>query len=102
MNHSSHEFRLGASVASMAQTRPESRAAVSGTRKTSSAVWSQMMNRPITIVVGFCAVVVCCGVARSAYDLRVTEQAFFAMHCFDCHDNATKEGGLDLSALNRD
>jgi hypothetical protein len=35
-------------------------------------------------------------------ELTVPQSAFVERHCFECHADSTKEGGLDLAALSRD
>ena len=37
--------------------------------------------------------------ATSEVHFPQKHQTFFKKHCFDCHDSATQEGGVDLEAL---
>jgi hypothetical protein len=48
------------------------------------------------------ALVVGVTVTSSTTDADADAPGFFKSHCYDCHDSKTKEGGLDLSALELD
>lgn len=44
----------------------------------------------------------CAGSSPSADDFAGKLVPFFNTHCYECHDEATKKGGLDLDVLSRD
>src|SRR4051794_700395 len=63
---------------------------------------TRMTKVLLTLVAGFFAALLAGTAVSPAAEFDVPSQAFFVMHCADCHDAAAKEGGLDLAAMSRD
>src|SRR5262245_45372050 len=56
----------------------------------------------LKVVAGCLLALVAGAVQRAAAEFDAEARGFFNKHCGDCHDSATKEGGLDLAHLSRD
>src|SRR5436190_1318406 len=52
--------------------------------------------------IGACVAMSLAAAVGVTAELTVPQSAFLERHCFDCHADTAKEGGLDLGGLSRD
>src|SRR5882724_5036817 len=72
-----------------------------GTKSMPTDAGTNYMTSTMKFIAVFAATALAATVALAS-EWTVPQSAFLERHCFECHADSTKEGGLDLGGLSRD